>query len=338
MSNNIIPTKEYVKFIRGTPTAFEKLTPKSADTLYFISEAGASTGKLYLGSKLISGGEASISELGQIIINAVKGNDILVYDAEKGAWVNKAVTDVISEMVGASDSTDGRAGLVPRPISGDQGKVLTGAGRWESVANLLPLDSDIFVIRNDKLTLAPDFSQAKVGDILQVGASGVLEWVQGVSSSQIDELLNNRLIRKIVDSVDSIDTTANDATSYIYMVRNSNQEGNDFYDEYIVIGGRIEKIGNTSVDLSELNELSTRVDNLDKLINGVPASEGQAAVKGLLDVIDLNEEYVTKKTFENTVGDLSLLSHRAFAGSSLVDEINVLTDRLTWQEIVEEGV
>lgn len=335
--SNIISTNEYVKFIRGTPTAFEKLNPKSTDTLYFISEAGASTGKLYLGSKLISGGEASISELGQIIINAVKGNDILVYDAEKGAWVNKAVTDVVSEMVGASDSMDGRAGLVPRPISGDQDKVLTGAGRWESVADLLPLDSDIFVIRDDKLTLAPDFSQAKVGDILQVGASGALEWVQGVSSSQIDELLNNRLIRKIVDSVDKIDTTADDATSYIYMVRNSNEEGDDFYDEYIVIGGRIEKIGNTSVDLSELNELSTRVDNLDKLINGVPESEGQAAIKGLLDVIDLNAEYVTKTTFENTVGDLSLLSHREFAGSSLVDEINVLTARMTWQEIVEEG-
>lgn len=335
--SNIISTNEYVKFIRGTPTAFEKLSPKSTDTLYFISETGSSTGKLYLGSKLISGGEASISELGQIIINAVKGNDILVYDAEKGAWVNKAVTDVVSEMVGASDSMDGRAGLVPRPISGDQDKVLTGAGRWESVADLLPLDSDIFVIRDDKLTLAPDFSQAKVGDILQVGASGALEWVQGVSSSQIDELLNNRLIRKIVDSVDSIDTTADDATSYIYMVRNSNEEGDDFYDEYIVIGGRIEKIGNTSVDLSELNELSTRVDNLDKLINGVPESEGQAAIKGLLDVIDLKEEYVTKTTFENTVGDLSLLSHREFAGSSLVDEINVLTARMTWQEIVEEG-
>ena len=335
--SNIISTNEYVKFIRGTPTAFEKLNPKSTDTLYFISEAGASTGKLYLGSKLISGGEASISELGQIIVNAVKGNDILVYDAEKGAWVNKAVTDVVSEMVGASDTTDGRAGLVPRPISGDQDKVLTGAGRWESVSDLLPLDSDIFVIRDDKLTLAPDFSQAKVGDILQVGASGALEWVQGVSSSQIDELLNNRLIRKIVDSVDSIDTTADDATSYIYMVRNSNEEGDDFYDEYIVIGGRIEKIGNTSVDLSELNELSTRVGNLDKLINGVPESEGQAAVKGLLDVIDLNEEYITKRTFENTVGDLSLLSHREFAGSSLVDEINVLSARMTWQEIVEEG-
>lgn len=335
--SKIISTNEYVKFIRGTPTAFEKLNPKSTDTLYFISETGSSTGKLYLGSKLISGGEASISELGQIIINTVKGNDVLVYDAEKGAWVNKAVTDVVSEMVGASDSMDGRAGLVPRPISGDQDKVLTGAGRWESVADLLPLDSDIFVIRDDKLTLAPDFSQAKVGDILQVGASGALEWVQGVSSSQIDELLNNRLIRKIVDSVDSIDTTADDATSYIYMVRNSNEEGDDFYDEYIVIGGRIEKIGNTSVDLSELNELSTRVDNLDKLINGVPESEGQAAIKGLLDVIDLKEEYVTKTTFENTVGDLSLLSHREFAGSSLVDEINVLTARMTWQEIVEEG-
>ena len=29
----------YVKFARGTPAAFSKLTNKNSDTLYFISEA-----------------------------------------------------------------------------------------------------------------------------------------------------------------------------------------------------------------------------------------------------------------------------------------------------------
>ena len=45
----------YVKFMRGTPEAYARLTKKDTDTLYFISEADASDGLLYLGSKLISG-------------------------------------------------------------------------------------------------------------------------------------------------------------------------------------------------------------------------------------------------------------------------------------------
>lgn len=45
----------YVKFLRGTPNAYEQLTPKDNDTLYFVSETNADRGVLYLGEKLISG-------------------------------------------------------------------------------------------------------------------------------------------------------------------------------------------------------------------------------------------------------------------------------------------
>ena len=49
----------YVKFLRGTPKAYAQLTSKDADTLYFISEKGASTGTLYLGNMAIAGGSVS---------------------------------------------------------------------------------------------------------------------------------------------------------------------------------------------------------------------------------------------------------------------------------------
>ena len=45
----------YVKFLRGTPTAYNNLAVKDVDTLYFISEKNSTTGKLYLGSVLIAG-------------------------------------------------------------------------------------------------------------------------------------------------------------------------------------------------------------------------------------------------------------------------------------------
>ena len=45
----------YVKFLRGTPTAYNNLTVKDSDTLYFVSEKDSTTGKLYLGNVLIAG-------------------------------------------------------------------------------------------------------------------------------------------------------------------------------------------------------------------------------------------------------------------------------------------
>lgn len=55
------------------------------------------------------------------------------------------------------------------------------------------------------------------------------------------------LKRKTVVSADSIDLEADDAEQYIYMV--PNDEGT--YDEYMVLDGELEKVGNWKVDLSE---------------------------------------------------------------------------------------
>lgn len=55
----------------------------------------------------------------------------------------------------------------------------------------------------------------------------------------------DHLKRTIVDSVDAIDETAADADEYIYMVKNG-----DKYDEYMVVNGAVEKVGDWDVDLS----------------------------------------------------------------------------------------
>ena len=36
----------YVKFYRGTPQAFQNLTPKNPDTLYFINDVNSTEGYL----------------------------------------------------------------------------------------------------------------------------------------------------------------------------------------------------------------------------------------------------------------------------------------------------
>ena len=131
----------YVKFLRGTPKAFEQLSLKDANTLYFISEKDSESGQLYLGSKLISGASTltsvSISDLNDVDISGdIENNASLIYDKASGKWIAKVVTadaEEIAVMVGADASLDGVSGLVPAPLAGEQDYFLRGDGTWAPI-------------------------------------------------------------------------------------------------------------------------------------------------------------------------------------------------------------
>ena len=60
----------------------------------------------------------------------------------------------------------------------------------------------------------------------------------------------DHLKRKIVTCVDAIDLAADDADQYLYMVPKTGSDADDVYDEYMVLNGTVEHVGNTKVDLS----------------------------------------------------------------------------------------
>lgn len=133
-----IPMKNYVKFLRGTPKAWIKLQVKDPDTLYFISETDEDEGLLYLGDKLIAGGgnkTISLRDLQDVIIKDLEVNSLLVYD--NGAWSNKTITEIfkdeLSDFSGATEDTNGAAGLVPIPAAGQQNHFLRGDGSWSLI-------------------------------------------------------------------------------------------------------------------------------------------------------------------------------------------------------------
>ena len=84
----------YVKFQRGTLTAYNNLRVKDPDTLYFIyADANNQYGSLYLGDKLISGGEVSVvssslADLSDVNLTNAADGQILSYDATSGKWKN----------------------------------------------------------------------------------------------------------------------------------------------------------------------------------------------------------------------------------------------------------
>lgn len=68
------------------------------------------------------------------------------------------------------------------------------------------------------------------------------------------------LKRKKVDSVDDIDPAAEGADQYIYMVLKSSGKNGDKYDEYMVLDGEVERVGDWAVNLSGYVE---KVDGKD---------------------------------------------------------------------------
>ncbi len=58
------------------------------------------------------------------------------------------------------------------------------------------------------------------------------------------------LQRKKVTSVEEIDPTAEGADKFIYMVPKASSKDGDKYDEYMVLDGAVEKVGDWSVNLS----------------------------------------------------------------------------------------
>lgn len=94
----------YVRFQRGSLAAYQAL--KEADslnqnTLYFIyDKEGSSVGSLYMGDKLISGGDvnftsATLDELADVIVAGAATNSFLVKNSD-GDWVAKTLEDVVA--------------------------------------------------------------------------------------------------------------------------------------------------------------------------------------------------------------------------------------------------
>lgn len=247
----------YVKFMRGTPTAYENLRLKEEDTLYFISESDAATGKLYIGDKLVNAEMSQtdfkiyLNKLEDVDISGAKQNDLLGYDEVSQKWIPVNIDSVMSIpiMTGATLNQDGKKGLVPAPVAGDENKFLRGDGSWITI---------------------------------QQGAS---------------------LKYKKVSSIEEIDTNAEDASEYIYLVAKDNE-----YEEYLVIDNKTEAIGALNVSLdnyatkeelgqvnngitNSLSQIDSKVSNIESSLNNfILKTEYEEKIKSIdEDIIQLKK-------------------------------------------------
>ena len=297
-------TTSYVKFVRGTATAWNQLKAANQvydDTLYFIYKStDATIGNLYLGTKLIggtgSGGASSLADLTDVIVSEFSNKDILIYNGV--SWIHGTIEDVI--------------------------KINTST---------LEIDS------TGAITIA-GFTQAEVGTIPQKDSSGNITWVAPGNLSEITNINNqlqniynkeevnnliasvNHLSYKKVGSLDEVNKDAADASRYIYLVPTGNLSGN-LYDEYMVIDNQLEPVGSWEVNLNDYitNDELTAVLRDYVTVNtfNTKVGEIETSINSLVE-------------FKNGVGDLSILDTYD-ENITLVEQVNYLTEKLTWKEI-----
>lgn len=114
--------------------------------------------------------------------------------------------------------------------------------------------------------------------------------------------------RKIVDSTADIDLDAADASQYIYMVKKGTTKTGDKYDEYMVLDGALEKVGDWEVDLSNYqpkeegkglstndftNELLTKLNGIADEANKYVHPTHEAHTSGFYKVTVDAEGHVT---------------------------------------------
>ena len=297
-------TMSYVKFVRGTVTAWNQLRAASQirdDTLYFIYEsADATAGSLYLGTKLIGGtsssGANSLADLTDVIVSEISNKDILIYNGI--SWTNGTIEDIIN--------------LNTSTLEIDSTGAITIAG----------------------------FTEAEVGTIPQKNSSGKITWVAPGNLSEITNINNqlqniynkeevnnliasvNHLSYKKVGSLDEVNKDATDASRYIYLVPTGNLSGN-LYDEYMVIDNQLEPVGSWEVNLNDYITNDELTSVLEEYVTvdtfNTKVGEIETSINSLVE-------------FKNGVGDLSILDTYD-ENITLVEQVNYLTEKLTWKEI-----
>lgn len=340
-------TINYVKFLRGTPAAFEKLSIKDKDTLYFISEPGAKNGLLYLGDKIIAGSSStgsisnlSIADLKDVIIDntGLTDGSILMYDWVKKVWVNKTLDEVVVDvMQGASSTKAGAAGLVPAPKVGEQNKFLRGDGTWAE-AGLTDAEKQELQDNTSKLealigdSTKPDGTVPSISEIaletltealVPEDAKESLDTLQEISDwiqkhpGDVTEINSN--ILDLQTSVGSIENVLNGTKETEGLVSTVGKVYDAIFDNDVGLDHRVANIEDVLYD--SVDENGDTIQGLISIVGNLQNPEGS---------------YVLQSVYRSEVGSISSLNFTDENSTTIVDEINSINSRLKWVDLDEE--
>lgn len=362
----------YVKFQRGSLASYNRLSQKDEDTLYFIYDANDNTrGSLYLGNRLIgeiggSSGVNNLSELSDILISAAQAGDFLVLNSE-GKWINVPASDVASRILEAGGSflSIDENEFQLNSVNGN----LELKGYSSASIGLMPIKSATGLSWQP----VPIDLTSRVGSL----ESGLQQAQSDISNIQTDLQGVDGKIANAISTANHLryqviqDLSQATATNTVYLYANNSSEASNQYDEYMLINGQLELLGQMTADLSnymtsseieaalankasvsDLNALDTRVGNLESTVSNLSTtvtnlistvSTLSTTVTNLVTTVSnletaLADDYVLTTTFNAVVGDLSNINgtyNNLNSDASIEDNLMEIYERLTWREISE---
>lgn len=334
----------FVKFQRGSATAYANLQQKDNDTLYFIYDSTnpSAGGLLYLGETLI-GGTGSL-------LNSVAMSDITdvdLTDIADGALLQYKVTSNKWEAVMPSEigATGGGATSVNVGILVDDETVPQALDRL----NASPNEGDITIV-NGEPYIYDGSTWRSLTSVDLSGRVSTLETTVGTLSSGVATLTSsvasletqmaavdgkiasaissaNHLTYAVVGSIsdvdDAITSGGTELGRTVFLVPNTNNTTGNLYDEYMVVNNNKELLGNFGgADLSgyvTTGDFTSAVGTLTSSINALTSSLSN---------------YLTVSRFETEVGDINnLYTATGDSSATVIDEIINIYQMLEWSEI-----
>lgn len=327
----------YVRFQRGTQEAYNKL--KQAGRLndyilYFIYDPDdASVGTLYMGSRLISGGDAtviasSLKDLTDVVINESGENYFLVQNA-KGKWVSTSLNSVVAliksqlgepdlsnlvtkeelellstQISALEDSIDNKVDKViyQVPILDENGDPVLDDNNnptYREVEGTLVTPEDREKL--NALVLDEDGSGVEIsGTVNAENVEGLGTWITTHGNIYIKDLNEDNLNIDLIDKINFINSVE---TAHL-----------------TVVSGKLDLHQNI---LDTIQSISNGEFNFIQAVNNNVFSN----IDGRLDLVAVPTGALTP-----VLGDLSTLPN-IDKNFTLVDEIHNLYDILTWSDI-----
>lgn len=261
--------ENYVKFKRGTAAAFAALGTKDPDTLYFITNEDNSV-SLYLGENKSGVSEDELKEL--LSINDLTDVNIADTTDIKNGYVLAYEDGIWKPAYNASTDTsgDGLSGQLSA-LSGEVNdlKTLTGT----HTTQIGDLQTDL-----ETLTTNVDNTYAKKIDIY--------------TKTETDDAIADAMVkaghlkREVVSTLPEVEDAAEDV---IYLVLDTDAEDGNKYDEYMLVNGALERLGDWEVDLSgyattgTVSDLTTRVDGVEGRVD--TAEQQISTMNGEIDTL-----------------------------------------------------
>lgn len=203
------------------------------------------------------------------------------------------------------------------------------------------LKEDISSVKTDIDDIQKHIGAPAEGDVAASGLYAKLEEKANKSDiytkTEVEGLIAaaDHLKRITVAGVESINVLADDAEQYIYMVPNT-ETGN--YDEYMVIDGEVEKVGDWKVDLTDYATKEDLNEKVDKQDNARLITDEEASKLASIPA-EAEENFVKEVSEELKVenGKLSVVEIAQSKVNGLIDKLDEISLALESKVDTEEN-